>query len=103
MTKLTPKIAGSYPAAPVAERTPVYRDFIFSNITATVQKGRRAGLIWGLPEMSVTNVLLQNVSITADKPFGIFNAQNVRLENCCLTTPDGLNKISSTNAAVVIR
>ena len=102
LTKLTPKIAGSYPAAPVAERTPVYRDFIFSNITATVQTGRRAGLIWGLPEMSVTNVLLQNVSIKADKPFGIFNAQNVRLENCRLTTPDGLNKISSTNAAVAI-
>ena len=103
LTKLTPEIAASYPAAPVAERTPVYRNLVFSNITATVQKGRRAGLIWGLPEMSVTNVLLQNVNITADKPFGIFNAQNVRLENCAITTPEGLNKISSTNAAVAIR
>ena len=103
LTKLTPEIAASYPAAPVGGRTPVYRDFIFSNITATVQSGRRAGLIWGLPEMSVTNVLLQNVTITADKPFGIFNAQNVRLENCAITTPDGLNKISRTNATVDVR
>ena len=103
LTKLTPEIAAKYPTAPVAALTPVYRDFVFSNITATVQSGRRAGLIWGLPEMNVTNVLLKNVNLTADKPFGIFNAQNVRLENCHLTTPDGLNKISSTNATVEIR
>jgi polygalacturonase len=102
LTRLTPEIAASYPAVPVGERTPVYRDFVFSNLTATVQKGRRAGLIWGLPELNVTNVLLKNVNITADKPFGIFNAQNVRLENCIITTPDGVNKISSTNAPVEI-
>ena len=102
LTKLTPEIAATYPAAPVGERTPIYRDFVFSNITATVQSGHRAGLIWGLPEMSVTNVLFQNVSITADKPFGIFNAQNVRLVDSKILTPDGVNKLSSTNAQVEI-
>ena len=102
LTKLTPEIAASYPTAPVGERTPVYRDFIFSNITATVQKGRRAGLIWGLPEMNITNVLLQNVNITADKPFGFFNAQNVRLENCRIATPAGVDRIASTNSTVEI-
>lgn len=102
LTKLTPEIAASYPAAPVAERTPVYRDFVFSNITATAQSGRRAGLIWGLPEMNVTNVLLQDVHITADKPFGIFNAQGVRLVDCKIVTPGGMNKISSTNAQISI-
>jgi polygalacturonase len=102
LTKLTPEIAASYPAAPVTERTPVYANFVFSNLTATVQKGRRAGLLWGLPEMNMTNVLLQNVRIKADKPFGIFNAQNVRLENCTITTPDGVDKISSTNSTLEI-
>ena len=102
LTKLTPEIAASYPTAPVGERTPVYRDFIFSNITATVQKGRRAGLIWGLPEMNTTNVRLQNVRITADKPFGFFNAQNVRLENCRIATPAGVDRIASTNSTVEI-
>jgi polygalacturonase len=102
LTKLTPEIAASYPAAPIGERTPVYRDFVFSNIVATVQKGGRAGLIWGLPEMNVTNVLLQNVSIKADKPFGIFNAQNVRLENCVITTSEGVNKIASSNAGITV-
>jgi polygalacturonase len=98
LTKLTPEIAATYPAATVTERTPVYANFIFSNITATVQKGRRAGLIWGLPELAATNILLQKVSIRADRPFGIFNAQNVRLVDCEIITPDGVNKIASTNA-----
>ena len=102
LNNLTPAIAASYPAAPVGARTPVYRDFIFSNITATAASGRRAGLIWGLPEMNVTNVLLQNVNITADKPFGIFNAQDVRLVACKITTPDGVNKTSIVSAQVSI-
>ena len=45
--ELTPEIAATYPAAPVGRRTPIYRDITFSNITATVPAGRRAGLIWG--------------------------------------------------------
>jgi len=102
LNQLTPEIAASYPAAEIGGRTPVYRDFIFSNITATAQSGRRAGLIWGLPEMNVTNVLLQNVNITADLPFGIFDAQNVRLENCNIKTPGGVNDVVSTNASMKI-
>ena len=67
-----------------------------------LRSGRRAGLIWGLPEMAVTNVLLQQVIITADKPFGIYEAQNVRLVDSKITTPEGVNKLSCTNAEVVI-
>jgi len=102
LNNLTPEIAAKYPAATITERTPVYRDFVFSNITATAASGRRAGLIWGLPEMNVTNVLLQNVSITADKPFGIFNAQNVRLVNTKIQTPAGVNKLASANSQISI-
>ena len=72
---VTPEIAAKYPAAPITERTPVYRDLVFSNITATATAGRRAGLIWGLPEMNITNPVFQNVNIKADKPFGIYSAQ----------------------------
>ena len=102
-TKLTPEIAAQYPTAPVTPLTPVYRDITFSDITATVESGRRAGLIWGLPEAPVSNVLLRNVNITADKPFGIFNAKGVRLENCKITTPEGVNKLATTNAQVEIQ
>ena len=102
LNDLTPEIAATYPSAPVGRRTPIYRDITFSNITATVPAGRRAGLIWGLPEMPVTNVLLQRVDITADKPFGIYDAQNVRVINSRIVTPDGVNQLSTTGAGVSI-
>jgi polygalacturonase len=100
LQKLTTQISATYPSAPVTGRTPIFRDIVFSNITASAQPDRRAGLIWGLPEMAVTNVLMQNLNITADKPFGIYNARGVRLVDCTITTPDGVNKLSLTNAQV---
>jgi polygalacturonase len=102
LQKLAPEIAAAYPATPVTERTPIYRDIIFSNVTATAKSGNRAGLIWGLPEAAVSNVVLQQVSITADKPFGIYNAQAIRLVDCKIVTPEGVNKLSVTNAQVEI-
>lgn len=102
LTKLTPETAAKYPAAPVTERTPEYRDITFSDITATTESGKRAGLIWGLPEAPVMNIVLRNVSITADKPFGIYNAKGIRLENCTIKTPEGVNKLATTNAEVEI-
>lgn len=98
--KLTPDAASTYPSAPVTERTPVFRNLTFSDITATAQTGRRAGLIWGLPEASVQNVVMRNVNITADRPFGIYNAEGIRLENCRITTPDGLNQFVISSAKV---
>lgn len=102
LNRLTPAIAASYPGQAISPRTPIYSNITFSNITATVQSGRRAGLIWGLPEAPVTNVLLERVDIRADKPFGIYDAHGVRLVNCRITTPVGVNKLSSTNAQVTI-
>jgi polygalacturonase len=102
LNKVTAEIAASYPASPVGKRTPIYRDITFSNIMATVQPGRRAGLIWGLPEMAVTNVLLQQVEIKADLPFGIFSAQGVRVVDSKITTPGGINQFSTANAQIAI-
>jgi polygalacturonase len=94
LNDLTAEIAGKYPTAPVAEHTPMYHDITFSHITATVAEGRRAGLIWGLPESPVTNLLLEDVNIQADKPFGIYSAKGVRVVHCKIVTPDGVNKLS---------
>ena len=102
LNNLTPEIASTCPAEPIAARTPIYRDIVFSNLTATAQSGRRAGLIWGRPEAAVTNLLLQRVNITADKPFGVYNAQGVRFVDSQIITPAGTNKLSCTNAGVII-
>ncbi len=102
LTNLTPAIAASYPSKPLGERTPVFKDITFSNVTATTAKGSRAGLIWGLPEAPVTGVTLQNVSIKADKPFGIYTAKNVRVQDCKIVTPAGVNKLSTGDATVTV-
>jgi polygalacturonase len=103
LQNVTPAIAAKYPNAPIGPRTPFYRDITFSNITAIAAPGSRAGLIWGLPEAGVTNVVLDHVTITADKPFGVFDAQNVRLVDTQIVTPEGTNKLSVTNAQISIR
>ena len=102
LNKLTPEIAARYPAQPLAAKTPIFRNLTFRNITATASKGRRAGLIWGLPEAPATNILLQNVAIQADLPFGIYNGENVRFDHCTITTPEGVNKFSTDNAPVTL-
>jgi polygalacturonase len=102
LQKLTPEIAATYPSATVTDLTPSYRNITFKDITATVEKGKRAGLIWGLPESAVSNVLLQNVTITADNPFGVFFANNVQLVNCRIITSSGVNKLSITNTTATI-
>lgn len=102
LENLTAPIAASYPAAAVTRLTPIYSDILFSNITATVRSGGRAGLIWGLPEAPAKNVTLDDVKVTADKPFGIYDAQNVRFENTQIITPDGTNMLSCTNSQIVI-
>ena len=102
LRKLTPETATSYPSAPIGEKTPVYKNITFSNITATTLPGNRAGLIWGLPEVSVENIVLQNINITADLPFGIYFAKKVKMENCKIYTKEGKNKIAITDAEVTL-
>lgn len=102
LQKITAEIAETYPSAVVADRTPIYRGITFRDITATTEKGNRAGLIWGLPEAAVSDVIMENVNIIADNPFGIFFAKNVRLIHCKIQTREGDNKLSLTNAQVMI-
>ena len=102
LQKITPEIAETYPSAAVTNLTPIYRNITFTNITATAEKGKRAGLIWGLPEAAISNIILQNVNIVADNPFGIFFADNVQLVNCKITTKEGENKLALTHAKVSI-
>lgn len=102
LQKLTPEIAATYPSAQVAELTPVYKNIVFQNITATTQKGKRAGLIWGLSEAQASDIVFKDVIIAAENPFGVFFAQNVQFQNCKIVTPEGMNKIAVGNAEVFV-
>jgi len=102
LQKITPEIASTYLSASISDLTPIYKNITFQDITATTQNGKRAGLIWGLPEAPASGIVLKNVSIAAESPFGIFFAQNIRLENCRFLTKEGNNKLAATNAQVFI-
>jgi polygalacturonase len=66
---------------------PAYRNIRISNLTATCPNS--AGLILGLTESCISNVVLENVSITAAKPFTISNARGIQLKNVTVTVPKG--------------
>jgi polygalacturonase len=70
-------------ATKVSEKIPTYRNIRISNLTATCPKA--AGTIVGLPESCITNVILENVKITAAKSFEIRNAKGVQLKNVTVT------------------
>ena len=56
-----PKVPPTDSAQPVTANTPVFRDIQISNLVSVSQ--RSAGLIVGLPESCVSNVVLENVTL----------------------------------------
>lgn len=60
---------GEVKAAPIARLTPFFHDIQLENVTATGSD--LAGVIIGLPESPVKDILLKNVSISATRGFSI--------------------------------
>ena len=67
--------------------TPVFRNIYFSNVTATCQKS--AGVITGLPESKISNVVFENVRISSVSGLTIKNADGVQFKNVQITTGQG--------------
>lgn len=83
-----PSVAKDDVAQPVTTTTPIYRNIRISNLTATCQKS--AGLILGLPESQISNVILENVSITATTTgLSIKNAKRILFGNVSVTNKTG--------------
>jgi len=85
------------PAQPVSETTPRVRNVCISNVTAFCTQD--AGLIIGLPESMITNVVLENVHITAATGLTIQNAKGIRFNNSTVSVKSGL-EFSAENAEV---
>jgi len=75
------------PAQPVTDTTPFFRNIRISNVTAASTKD--AGLIVGLPESMITNVMLENVRITAESGLTIANARGIQLKNVIVSVKEG--------------
>ncbi len=75
-------------AAPVAgEKIPVYRDIRVTNLKATSLKS--AGLILGLPENCISNVVFENVQISAATGLTIKNARGIQFKNSSVVVENG--------------
>ena len=76
------------PPQAVTSETPRFKNITIRNLTATSTKA--AGVIVGLPESPIENVLLENVQIAAQSTgLLIRNAKGVQLKNVNVTAKDG--------------
>jgi polygalacturonase len=75
------------PAQPMTDTTPIIRNVRISNVTASSTKN--AGLIVGLPESLVSNVVLENVHLSAETGLTIANAKGVKLKNVEVSVKTG--------------
>ncbi len=82
-----PKIPKEDSAQPVTPLTPIYRNIHITNLTAT--SPRSAGLIVGLPECEVSDVVLENVRVSAPEGLTIRNAKAIKLNNVKVETQRG--------------
>ena len=79
----TPKVE----LLPVAAATPRFRDFHISNVVC--YGAAKALFIRGLPEMPVSDIFLDNITIKADKAGDVIAADNINLSHVKLITSDG--------------
>ncbi len=87
ITAYYPKIPKEDSAQPVTPETPVYRNIRITNVIAT--SPRSAGIIVGLPEAEVSDVVLENVRISAPRGLTIRNAKGIKLKNVKIETQQG--------------
>jgi polygalacturonase len=100
ITAYYPNIPTNDPAQAVTATTPIYRGIRISNLTATSPES--AGFIVGLPECSVSNTVLENVTLRAPLGLTIRNAKNVELKNAKIEVQRGAPLIEE-NAEVQAR
>jgi polygalacturonase len=84
--KQSPPKVDAGQAAP--ERMPIFRNIYFNNVKATCAKS--AGIILGMPESAISNVVLENVQIAAATTgLSIKNAKGIHFKNVQLTNKEG--------------
>jgi polygalacturonase len=92
-----PKIPATDPAQPVTATTPAFRNIQIINLTAAGPKS--AGFLVGLPEMCISNVLFENVRLSAATGLTIRNARGIRFNNSKVTVTKG-EPFAAENAEV---
>jgi hypothetical protein len=100
LNNITPAIAATFPSNAPTSTMPIYRNIIISNVVGTAQSGRQAGLIWGRPEMLISNVTMNAVRITGSKTLGVYDVQGLKLIDSAISVPAGVNQVSFYDAGI---
>jgi hypothetical protein len=79
--------AGSNSAPALTSNMPVFCNIHISNLKATCHQA--AGIITGLPECMISNMVFENVQISAAKSFEIRNARGIQLRNVAVSVKEG--------------
>lgn len=85
--KAVPSVSQTNDSPKVLQNIPTYRKIRISNLTATCSKN--AGKILGLPESPISDVILENVKISAPRGFEIRNAAGIQLKNVTVQADQG--------------
>jgi len=81
---VTPSVAAGTAVASVSGTTPIWRNIVISNVTATAGQ---PGMIWARTELPATNIILSRLNITStdssagDSAFALYNVRNVQVVN----------------------
>jgi polygalacturonase len=100
LNNITPAIAATFPSNAPTTKMPQYRNITISNVVGTAQSGRQAGLIWGRPEMQISNVTMSAVHITGSKTLGVYCVQGLKMIDSAITVPAGVNAVSFYDAGI---
>lgn len=96
-----PYPASAQVAAPLTSTTPIWKNILFKNITIT--NSTYGGIIYGLPEAYISNIVFDNVQLKATKSGLIANyITGLVFQNCSsITLPTGKgNAIIPYNATI---
>jgi Endopolygalacturonase len=74
-------------AQPITDNTPTWRDITLKNIK--ISGCEKAGEIWGVPEMPITNVLFDNVQISSGKGLILNYSKDIRFVNTTIKNSIG--------------
>jgi polygalacturonase len=84
-------------AQPANDKTPILKNITISHVTAN---GGNVAIIWGLPEMPISDITLDHVKISTRRGMNVINARNIRFVNSTVTAESG-GPVSAYNAEVI--
>jgi polygalacturonase len=99
---ISPYTASTQALASVTSLTPIYRNITFSNITATSVSGYPIGIIWARTEMPATNIVFNNVKVTGNRSFELYNVYSAQFIDCNLAVSATSNTFAMFDAQAVI-